>query len=332
MEEKKKVTKNKELAQEIPKPIPKKSDVIEIPIGRYLGRARNNPWSVISVLLALVLLGVLVFTPFSPTGNTIREIDPNDAGQIAVDYINANPDLEGEVSLISVTKEGEFYQAFLDYQGQQVPVYLTLDGKYLLTGRPVSLNGEIPPIPIDGNQPPQVQEIVEVSEDDDAFLGDPNAPVTIIEFSDYQCPFCQKFWSETLPLLKENYIDTGKVKFIYRDFPIPSLHPLAQLTAEATECVRSKGGDEAFWQYHDKIFENQQLISNDNIKSWAIELGYDIEGCLENGDFRTEVLDDLRDAQSAGGSGTPYFIINGKPLGGAQPFEVFQQLIDAELA
>src|SRR3989344_7320374 len=88
---------------------------------------------------------------------------------------------------------------------------------------------------------------VEVSADDDPVLGDKNAPVTIIEFSDYQCPFCRKFWTEILPSIKSEYIDTGKVKFVYRDFPLTSIHPSAEPAAEATNCVREQGGDEAYF-------------------------------------------------------------------------------------
>src|SRR3990167_3883372 len=77
--------------------------------------------------------------------------------------------------------------------------------------------------------------------DDDAILGDPNAPITIIEFSDYQCPFCRKFWTETFLQLEKDYIDTGKVKLIFRDFPLSSIHPMAQASGEAAECVREQG-------------------------------------------------------------------------------------------
>jgi protein-disulfide isomerase len=178
---------------------------------------------------------------------------------------------------------------------------------------------------------PTAPSQVTASADDDAVLGDENAPVTIIEFSDYQCPFCGRFWSDTLPQIKSEYIDTGKAKLVYRDFPLTSIHPLAQPAAEATECVREQGGDEAFYQYHDKIFANQQALSQPSLIAWADELGYDINECLSSGKFRGEVQKDTSDAQAAGGRGTPYFVINGKPLSGAQPFSAFQQIIEAEL-
>ncbi len=189
-------------------------------------------------------------------------------------------------------------------------------------------------------------ERTEVSEDDDAVLGNKDAPVTIIEFSDYQCPFCRKFWTETLPELKENYIDTGKVKLVYRDFPIDSLHPSAAPAAIAAECVREKEGDEAYFKYHDKIFEEQNILdsgskegpvtktvtfTNNDLKAWAKEIGYDISSCLDSNKFKNEVQEDFQDGANSGVQGTPGFFINGRLLSGAQPYSVFEQAIEAEL-
>jgi len=209
---------------------------------------------------------------------------------------------------------------------------VVIGGFFMFTGNNSGVTGsavqEQPP-----TQQPTAPSQVIASEDDDAVLGDENAPVTIIEFSDYQCPFCSRFWSQTLPLIKSEYIDTGKVKFVYRDFPLSSIHPMAQSAAEAAECVRdAAGNDEAYFEYHDTVFANQQLLSIANLNSWAKEQGYDITECLSSGEFRSEVSKDTADAQAAGGRGTPYFVINGNPLSGAQPFSAFQQIIEAELA
>ena len=186
--------------------------------------------------------------------------------------------------------------------------------------------------------------------DDDAVLGDPNAPITIIEFSDYQCPFCRKFWTETFLQLEKDYIDTGKVKLIFRDFPLSSIHPMAQASGEAAECVREKGGDEAYFKMHDKMFSEQNILdsgnplgavtktatyTNDDLKNWAKDLGYDIGSCLDSGKYKNEVMKDTADAQSAGGQGTPFFVImksgdkEGTPLSGAYPYDTFKQIIDS---
>ncbi len=222
---------------------------------------------------------------------------------------------------------------------------LIIGSFFVFTGDSGSINGAVV-----GNDPNPQPSVVKASVDDDAILGDKNAPVTIIEFSDYQCPFCRKFWAETLPSIKEQYIDTGKVRFVYRDFPIPSLgHEMAVTLAEAAECVRDvAGNDEAYFKMHDKIFEEQSILdggsksspvtktvhgfSEDDIKSWAQDLGYNIDSCLDSGKFRSEVQKDLVDGQSAGIKGTPGFVINGKLVSGAQPFSIFQQIIEAELA
>ena len=209
------------------------------------------------------------------------------------------------------------------------------------TGNVVANNPQPTGVP---SQPSQVTASV----DDDPVLGNKNAPVTIIEFSDYQCPFCRKFWTETFNQIKKDYIDTGKVKFVYRDFPLSSIHPAAESAAEAANCVREKGGDEAYYKMHDKIFqEGNKLDGGDPItgpvrgtaqfgatelKKWAKDLGYDISSCLDSGKYANEVQKDESDGAAAGIQGTPGFFINGKPLSGAQPFAAFKQVIDAELA
>jgi protein-disulfide isomerase len=187
-------------------------------------------------------------------------------------------------------------------------------------------------VPTGNDGPSNVPSVVDVSEDDDVVLGDVDAPVTIIEFSDYECPFCGRFVLNTLPQLKEEYIDTGKVKLIYRDFPL-SFHQDAQKAAEATEVARELGGDEAYWQMHDKIFETAQMTVAD-LKGYARDFGLDgtaFDSLLDSGKYADEVQNDFQDGQKAGVSGTPTFFVNGRMLVGAQPFEAFQQIIEEEL-
>lgn len=187
-----------------------------------------------------------------------------------------------------------------------------------------------------GNNPGE-QKKVEVSADDDAMLGNKNVPVTIIEFSDFQCPFCRTFWSETLPLIKSKYIDTGKVRLIYRDFPL-SFHESAHPAAEAAECADEQG---KYWQMHDKIFGEQNKLGQGTVqfsvadlKKWASQIGLNpasFNQCLDSGKYRAEADKDSADGSAAGVSGTPAFFINGKLLVGAQPFSVFQQAIESAL-
>ncbi|MEK7138628.1 MAG: DsbA family protein [Patescibacteria group bacterium] len=177
----------------------------------------------------------------------------------------------------------------------------------------------------------------EVAVDDDAFLGNKNASVVLVEFSDFQCPFCRTFWRDTLPLIKSEYIDTGKVKFVYRDFPL-SFHPGAMPAAQAAECAEEQG---KFWEMHDKIFSEQdklgsgtvQFDSND-LKKWAGEVGLDMpkfNSCFDSQKHGDEISKDQSDGQAAGVNGTPTIFVNGQPIVGAQPFSAFKALIDAEL-
>lgn len=169
-----------------------------------------------------------------------------------------------------------------------------------------------------------------ISIDDDPIKGDKNAPVTIVEFGDFQCPFCGRFYQQTLPLIEENYIKTGKARLVYRDFPL-SFHPMAHKAAEAAGCAYKQG---KFWEYHDKLFENQRDLSIENFKTWAKELGLNTEefnNCLDQGLMASEVDNDFNQGVSYGVSGTPTFFINGVKVVGAQPFSVFKQVIDQAL-
>ncbi len=173
--------------------------------------------------------------------------------------------------------------------------------------------------------------------DDDPFMGEEDAPVTIVEFSDYECPFCARFYDQTLPQIKSQYVDTGKIKFVYRDFPL-SFHQNAHIEAQAAECAREQGGNIVYFKYHDEIFKrttsNGQGIAVDQLPVIAKDVGLDVNKfntCLDSGKFKSEVDKDISDGSAAGISGTPGFIINGKLISGAQPFSVFKQVIDAEL-
>lgn len=172
-------------------------------------------------------------------------------------------------------------------------------------------------------------------EDDDAVLGKKDAKVTLIEFTDYQCPFCGRHFTQTFGQIKKEYVDTGKVKYIVRDFPL-SIHPNAPKAAEATECAHAQG---KFWEMHETIFSKQSLWSSapsatDLFKQYASDLGLDgakFATCLDSGKFTAETQKDFADGSASGVTGTPAFFINGKKLSGAQPFAAFKAAIDAEL-
>jgi protein-disulfide isomerase len=165
--------------------------------------------------------------------------------------------------------------------------------------------------------------------DDDPAKGDKNAPVTIVEFSDYQCPFCQRFVQQTLPLINERYVKTGKVRLVFRDYPLP-FHQYAQKAAEASECADEQG---KFWEMHDKLFSTSEL-GIDTLKNFAKEIGLDttkFNSCLDSGKYASEVQKDMTDGSKYGVRGTPAFLINGVLVSGAQPFQNFQTVIEQEL-
>jgi protein-disulfide isomerase len=178
-----------------------------------------------------------------------------------------------------------------------------------------------------------------VSVDDDPVLGNANAKVTIIEFGDYQCPLCRLFWREIEPRIKKQYVDTGKVKLVFRDFPIQQIHPEATMAAMAAQCAADQG---KYWEYHDKIYREQDRGTDDlvrfkaaDLKKWAADIRLDVtafSGCVDSGRYKDEVAKDFADGVAVGVQGTPMFFINGRVVAGAQPFPVFKKMIDEELA
>lgn len=168
-----------------------------------------------------------------------------------------------------------------------------------------------------------------ISIDDDPSLGPEDAPVVVVEFSDYECPYCSRFRQETLDQLLETFGDD--MLLVYRDFPLTQIHPHAQEAAEASECADDQ---DAFWDYHDLLFANQAALDTDSLIGYAEDLSLDVgvfTDCLESGKHTDEVIADLNDGRSYGVSGTPSFFINGVPLVGAQPFVSFENLINQEL-
>lgn len=167
--------------------------------------------------------------------------------------------------------------------------------------------------------------------DEDTVLGDEDAPVTIVEFSDYECPFCGRFHTQTFGELKSKYIDTGKVKFVYRDFPL-SFHPQAQKAAEAAECAGEQG---KYYEMHEKLFTDGVQGGVASFKQFASQIGLNtgkFNDCIDSGKMVSEIRKDMADGAAIGVQGTPAFYVNGVEISGAQPFQVFQQIIDGQLA
>lgn len=188
-----------------------------------------------------------------------------------------------------------------------------------------------------------------VSIDDDPVLGNrESAKVAIVEFSDYECPFCKRHFDQTYSQIKKNFIDTGDAILVFRDFPLSFHDPLATKEARAAECVQDIAGDGKYYEYHDLIFTNTTSNGNGLAESKLYDLAEKVginraefSSCYDSGKFEDEVAKDLSDGQKAGISGTPGFVIgtlnddgtvDGVKVSGAQPYSVFEQVINEQLS
>ena len=202
-------------------------------------------------------------------------------------------------SLLMEQRMSEAHDAFINKLREKVPVTITLEPprqKVDIAGHPAK--------------------------------GPKTAPIEMVEFSDFQCPFCQRA-NPTVEQVLKTYGD--KIHFVYRHYPLPS-HPNARPAAEAAACADEQG---RFWQFHDELFASPGRLSNDDLKQHAVAAGLDatrFNACFDSHQFKSEIDKDIKEGNEAGVSGTPAFFINGRALEGAQPFEAFKHVIDEELA
>ena len=179
-----------------------------------------------------------------------------------------------------------------------------------------------------------------VTLDEGRALGSADAQIAIVEFSDYQCPYCARFFQQTFPALEKNYIETGKVRFYFRDFPLEQIHPQARASAIAANCAATQG---AYWEMHHGLFENQKTLGPELYLELAKGIGLDVaafEACLVEPAEGKRVDQELAYGQSLTVQGTPHYfvgrvedgqLVDVKRLNGAQPFEAFSQIIEPYL-
>jgi len=189
--------------------------------------------------------------------------------------------------------------------------------------------------------PPPPPQNVTVSLDDDPSQGDPNAPLTLVEFSDYQCPFCARHFRETLPKIEAEYIKTGKVRYVFRDFPL-DFHAQAERAAQAAHCAGDQG---KYWPMHHQLFSDPRAIGLDDFTVQATAIGLDLvrfNTCLSEKKYAEEVKKDLKEGQLLGITGTPGFFLGrtdaagnqvkgANAIIGAQPYASFKAAFDALL-
>lgn len=178
-----------------------------------------------------------------------------------------------------------------------------------------------------------------LSVDNNPFKGDKNAKVTLIEFSDYQCPFCARHFRETLPQIERDYIRTGKLRYVLRDFPLEAIHRDALKAAEAANCAGEQG---KYWEMHDRLFQNQNQLGAAELPKHAEAIGLNLsafEQCLGSGGQGAQIRKDIEDGQKAGVRGTPTFFLGVQEpdkqtvkvlrmIAGAQPYPQFKEAIE----
>jgi protein-disulfide isomerase len=227
-----------------------------------------------------------------------------------------------------------FYQANINQmQGRSLEVMGPAINRYLTEQQRASARESLiadlrkagPPVRILFDAPRREVSIAAT----DPALGRASAPVTLIEFSDFQCPFCQRV-APTLKRVRETYGD--KVRIVWKDFPLTQIHPQAFKAGEAAHCAGDQG---KYWEYHDRLFANQQALQPEELKKHATDLGLDgaaFATCLDSSKYGERVRDGVAEGTRLGVNSTPTIYVNGRQLSGAQPYETFVAVIDEELA
>ena len=241
--------------------------------------------------------------------------------------------------------EQETTQPTIQKNNLAVPIAIVIAGALIAGAVYWSARGDsvaVAPQPQAGTENTAGLENMNPIEDSDHIRGNPNAPVKIVEYVDMECPFCKRFHS-TMQQVMDEYGKNGKVAWVYRHFPLDSIHSQARTEAVASECANELGGNDAFWKYADRFFELTPSNNQTNIATVlpqiAREIGLDetkFNSCLASKKYDKHIQDDLDNATATGGNGTPWSIVvtaSGKkyPLSGAQPYEAVKQLIELAL-
>jgi protein-disulfide isomerase len=190
---------------------------------------------------------------------------------------------------------------------------------------------------------PQRSHEVTLSVEGAPFLGEKNAPLTLVEFTDFQCPYCARHFAQTMPQIVAEYVKTGKVKYVVRNFPLESLHPRAFQAAEAARCASEQ---KKYWEMHQRLMSSQNALDAKSLPVHAQALGLDLtafQQCLDGGKEAAKVREDIADGEKAGVEGTPAFFLGitqpneptikvTRTVGGALPYPSFKRVIDSLLA
>ena len=257
--------------------------------------------------------------------------------------------VENEVSAISITEsyEKSFYYLAASFLIGAILISASIiySASYLVKNLSsgVVAAQQTGSAPVAPSTAPKAGANVSVSIRKDApVLGKSDAKVAIVEFADFQCPFCKQYYQQTFNDIKTKYIDTGKVKYVFMHFPLTQIHVNAQVSAVAAECANQQG---KFWEYHDVLFTQGQSngdgLDKTSLEKYADKLGLNkgtlgigknkFNQCLESNATLKTVQSDQAEGTKNGITGTPSFFINGKPLVGAQPAASFEKVIEDAL-
>jgi len=275
------------------------------------------------IIFLFTIIAILMF----PLGNSVS---PNQAMNIAENEVSK---MIGDdtviVEAIGYELHHEMYQIYLNLtQGtlnQQTDIHVSRDGTALILGEIQHVENAI-----DSSRQTSRSDI-KLGENE-LSVGSIDAPVTLVEWSDFECPFCKRFYETTIKQIKTNYIDTGKVRYVYKHFPL-SFHPAAEISAQAVECANEQG---VWYEYHSAIFENQEgTFGKEELIAWSSGIVPDTTAfrtCLDSNKYLTKINEDMSYGQSVGVQGTPASFVNGIKVEGAQPYNVVAALIESELA
>lgn len=314
-----------------------------------LDSVRANPWIAVSIVLALILV-VSIFTGGIGFGNSGGTVSGKVAGQNLITFINNQG--QGSATFVSAEKQGQLYKVTVSFNGQDIPVFVTLDGQYLITS-PVSLTGTTQDTA--GNNAGSKTETTRIDPSKipitatTPVTGSANAKVTVVEFSDFSCPFCaaasgdlpsmvdymksrSPSWEPIVTNLMKDYVQTGKVRFAsFYAMGHSGGHP-AQLVAW---CLNDQSSA-LYWKFYPKAYENQADVEDlAKMQALAKTVGADaakLQSCLDSKKYDNRFATEQALAASVGVQGTPAFFVNGQLVSGAVPYSQVKALIDAELA
>ncbi|MBL7051665.1 MAG: thioredoxin domain-containing protein [Nanoarchaeota archaeon] len=302
---------------------------------------RLKTWKYTTYILLLIIIVGLYSYGLPSFSGVSASTDSSEVADTAVSYINSEllAGGLGEAELVSVSEENGLYKLALEitYSNgltEDYTSYVTLDGEVLFpTAIPMEASADTVDDAVDDTTDDTTDDsntfdASTIDTSADPSTGAENPELTIIEFSDFECPYCERgYW--TMELIMEEYGD--RVNLVFKNYPL-SFHANAQAAAEASECAYDQG---LFWEYHDILFENQDLIDADYIVSAAEEIGLDMDtfnSCLESGEKTDLVTADMAAASSLGITGTPSFLVGNELVVGAQSFDTIAEIIDAQLA